>query len=422
MPYLVVEKGKDQGQTVEIAKGRSVFIGRKSDADMHLTDTLASRKHCIVEYRDGDFCVHDNASRNGTFLNGRRVTDSPLSEGDQILVGESLIVFHEVISADDAFLGSVVGGYEILELLGKGGMGRVYKARQLSLDRIVALKVLSKRYSNNSAFIERFRREAMAMAKLGHPSIVAVYDVGEADGLHFISMEYMAGGSVAKQISGGRKIQPEQAVSMMLDIAAGLAYAEEKGVIHRDVKPENMMIDAAGNVKICDLGIALTADEDASRIGVFGSPHYIAPEQAQGRPIDHRADIYALGASFYRILTGKTMFRAPSAREVILKQVKEQPPAIGEIEPSLHPDLCALIMQLVSKNPEERPAGAAKVIEKLRLIKNRMLRPGIPRSRISEQIRHRRRSRMSVVLYVAAAAIAVAAALYVLHLKGLIPL
>lgn len=413
MPSLIIEKGADKGAASEIKEGGVLTIGRDAASGLHLTDTLASRHHCQVEWRDGAWFVVDVGSRNGTFLNGRRIRNERLAAGDEILVGETVILFQAEPPTVDPLIGKEIAGYRILQLLGKGGMGRVYKALQISLDRIVAIKILSKQYSSDEAFIARFRREAMSLAKLSHPNIVAVYDVGESDGHHFFSMEYMQGGSVARRISRGRKLEPDVAIGMMIDVASGLVYAEEKGVVHRDIKPENMMLDTLGNVKICDLGIAQTINDvirESKPQGVFGSPHYIAPEQARGEAPDHRSDIYSLGASFYRVLSGQTMFRGKSARDVILMHLKEQPVPLCELEPSLPEDLCRAIEMMTQKDPIERCQSASEVVQMLEAVRHRMERPAIAsRPRYS----YRRRSRNKRTLAIVVAVVIVAAAIVV---------
>ena len=417
MPSLVVESGKDKGFAIELTDNRVVLIGRASSCDMHLNDTLSSRRHCWIECRERKYYVKDGGSRNGTFLNGRRISEAELMPGDQILIGETLITFQaEPLTAADPLIGKDVGGYRILELIGKGGMGRVYKALQISLERIVAIKILSRQYADNPAFIERFRHEAMSLAKLTHPNVVGVYDVADSGGLHYFSMEYMPGDTIAKKISSGRKLSAAEAVPMMIDIARGLTYAEDQGVVHRDIKPENMMLDAAGNAKICDLGIAHTIGEGPWRNtphGVFGSPHYIAPEQARGQTTDHRADIYSLGASFYRILSGKTLYTGASARELILKHINDDPVPLRELEPALPAELCRVIEKCLCKDLFGRYQSARDVVADLEKILHKLSEVPSETPAIKRHP-HRKRRGMGTKLAVVAVVIiiAIAAAAY----------
>jgi predicted Ser/Thr protein kinase len=231
--------------------------------------------------------------------------------------------------------------FEILELLGRGGMGFVYKARQPRLDRLVALKILAPDPENRGRFAERFEREAQALARLTHPNIVAVYEFGEAGGLYFIAMEFVDGVNLRKLL-GGQTLKPEQALSIVPAICDALQFAHTSGIVHRDIKPENILIDKQGRVKIADFGIAkisgterheaLTGEQQA-----IGTPHYMAPEQIE-KPaeVDHRADIYSLGVVFYEMLTGELplgKFALPSKKvqvdvrldEVVLRTLEKEP-------------------------------------------------------------------------------------------------
>ena len=238
--------------------------------------------------------------------------------------------------------------FEIVELLGKGGMGAVYKARQPKLDRYVALKILPPEVGKDPAFAERFAREARALAKLNHSSIVAVYEFGEADGLYYFVMEYVDGANLRQTMAAGG-LTPPEALAIVPQICDALQFAHDEGVVHRDIKPENILIDKRGRVKIADFGLAklLGADAEDSRVEkpftltgtheVMGTPHYIAPEQMQGSSaVDHRADIYSLGVVFYEMLTGELpigRFEPPSKKvqidvrldDVVLRSLESTP-------------------------------------------------------------------------------------------------
>jgi serine/threonine protein kinase len=200
---------------------------------------------------------------------------------------------------------------EILELLGQGGMGIVYKARQPRLDRLVALKILPAEAGRDLAFAERFVREARALAKLSHPSIVTVYDFGESGGRFYLLMEFVDGVNL-RHLLQEQRLTPEQALTIVPQLCEALQYAHEQGVVHRDIKPENILLDKRGHVKIADFGLAKLLGPkvaDSALTGsqqIMGTPHYMAPEQWE-RPqsVDHRADIYSLGVVFYEMLTGE---------------------------------------------------------------------------------------------------------------------
>ena len=231
---------------------------------------------------------------------------------------------------------------QILECLGRGGMGVVYKARQPRLDRFVALKILAREKEKDPRFAERFTREAQALAKLNHPNIVTVYDFGEADGLYYLLMEFVDGMSL-RQLLQTRKLAPEEALTIVPAICEALQYAHQQGIVHRDIKPENILLDKQGRVKIADFGIAKLLGTDgrvASLTGeqqVVGTPHYMAPEQVE-KPgtVDHRADIFSLGVVFYEMLTGELplgKFAPPSRMvkmdvrldEVVLHALEKEP-------------------------------------------------------------------------------------------------
>jgi tRNA A-37 threonylcarbamoyl transferase component Bud32 len=237
--------------------------------------------------------------------------------------------------------GTTFHGLEIVDILGKGGMGVVYKARQPALDRMVALKLLPKRMALDPDFQERFKREAKALASLSHPNIVAVYDFGAEDGVFFFAMEFIDGVSL-RQVIRERKLSSEQAIKIVPQLCDALQYAHSEGVVHRDIKPENILIDRKGRVKIADFGLAkLTGADQPVQLTqtnmVMGTPHYMAPEQLENpKSVDHRADIYSMGVVFYEMLTNELpigRFEVPSKKvqvdvrldEVVLKTLEKEP-------------------------------------------------------------------------------------------------
>ena len=223
--------------------------------------------------------------------------------------------------------GQVIGNYEILAELGRGGMGIVYKALDRKLQRAVAIKLLSPHLAGDPEFVARFLREARAAAQLDHPNIARVYAVGEADGYRYIAMEYVKGQTLAGWIRTLGAIEAPRALEIVREAAAALAVAHHIGIVHRDIKPANIMIDEAGHVKVMDFGLAKFEDaaSGVTRSGaVLGTPMYMAPEQVRGGEIDARADIYALGVTCYEMLAGQPPFTADTPLG-LMYQVVEQP-------------------------------------------------------------------------------------------------
>lgn len=367
MAILYVEKGNEKGQFLKIETGRTLTVGRDARCQFQIDDGLASRQHFQVKEHNGSVYVRDLGSQNGTQLNDRSIEKpTPITDGDKIQAGETIFTFQNR-DAPEGKDERIIGGYRLVERLGRGGMGVVYKAVQLSLDREVALKILSPKLSADQTFVKLFFEEARAAGALNHPNIVAVYDVASEGDLNFISMELMEEGSVEDLLRREKVLDAETAVSVMIDAARGLQYAEGKRIVHRDIKPDNLMINEDGHVKIADLGLAKsTLDGGAGgEEGILGTPHFIAPEQAQGKPVDTRADMYSLGAASYRIVTGSTPFQGSTAKEIVLKQIQEEPRPVREVNPEVPDDLAEIIERLMEKDPEDRYATAAELIEDL---------------------------------------------------------
>ena len=235
--------------------------------------------------------------------------------------------------------GVLLGDFQVEKLLGRGGMGEVYLATQVSLDRPVALKVLVPDFARNPTYLAGLKSEATAVAKLNHPNIVHVYMLGCIDEIHFIAMEYVQGTNLREYIVKKGALDLPLAYSMMKQTAQAIGAAGEIGLIHRDVKPENILMTKKGRVKVADFGLCRDQEGEDVHItqsGVtMGTPLYMSPEQAQGHPVDHRSDLYSLGVTFYHMLAGVAPFHADTALALALKQVREKPRSMLVHRPDL---------------------------------------------------------------------------------------
>jgi beta-lactam-binding protein with PASTA domain/predicted Ser/Thr protein kinase len=255
------------------------------------------------------------------------------------------------------------GRYELHRRLARGGMAEVFLARDQLLDRPVAVKVLFPEFAADPSFVERFRREAQSAANLNHPNIVSVYDWGQEAGTYFIVMEYVDGRSLATILGTEGPLHPQRAAEVTSDIAAALGFAHRNGVIHRDVKPGNVLISPQGQVKVADFGIARAmgagTEENLTQAGsVMGTATYFSPEQAQGKPLDPRSDLYSLGVVLYEALTGRPPFSGDSPVAIAYKHVQEQPTPPRQLNVDVPGDLDAIDMKLLAKNPGNRYASA----------------------------------------------------------------
>ena len=257
--------------------------------------------------------------------------------------------------------------YELGPVLGQGGMARVHRAVDRQLRRPVAVKILAPPYDRDRAFVERFRREARAAAGLGHPNIVAVFDTGSDDGTHYIVTELVEGETLAERIRREGPLPADEAVAIGADVVAALAAAHERGVIHRDVKPGNVMLTPEAAVKVVDFGIAHAAGSDTlTGTGVvLGSTAYLSPEQASGDRVDARSDVYAFGCVLYEMLTGQVPFRADTPVATMYRHVNEDPPPPSSIRP-VPPALEAIVMRCLAKDPRKRFASAEDLEASLR--------------------------------------------------------
>jgi serine/threonine-protein kinase len=260
-----------------------------------------------------------------------------------------------------------IPGFEVLGHLGAGGMGTVYKARQVSLDRIVALKVLAPDVAKEASYLQRFMTEARALARLNHENIIAGIDVGEASGYRYFAMEYVDGVSLDRLIEGEGSIPDKRALRIGMQVARALGHAHQHGLVHRDVKPQNIMMASGDVAKLCDLGLAMTGEERKEAQGrgrSLGTPHYISPEQARGEhAVDIRSDIYSLGATLYHAVTGETPFEGGSAMVLMTKHLTEEPVPPHRRRPGVSRAVSELISAMMAKSPAERHQHPIELLE-----------------------------------------------------------
>ena len=255
----------------------------------------------------------------------------------------------------ERLIGKQIGNYLILDELGRGGMARVFRARQINLDRECALKLLRPELAEDESFIDRFMREARAVARLDHPNIVPVYDTGRIDAYHFLAMKYLDGLTLSRILDGGR-LSPQRVASYAGQAAAALEYAHQQGVVHRDVKPGNMIVDDQGWLTITDFGLARLSQEMRMTMTgtLLGTPAYMAPEQVSGDAVTPQTDIYQLGVVTYEMLTGLTPFRDRPQHAILLAHLNEQPEPVHDLHENLTPEIDAVVQRALAKAPADR--------------------------------------------------------------------
>ena len=252
---------------------------------------------------------------------------------------------------------TIADRYELEEVVGTGGMSSVYRAHDRMLERTVALKVLHEHYSRDDDYVERFRREARAAAQLTHPGIVTVIDRGEQNGRQFIVFEHVDGETLKDVIEREGRLPVRRAVELALEVARALQFAHERGLIHRDVKPQNVLLNGDGRAKVTDFGIARSVDveQGMTQTGtVMGTSHYLSPEQARGEPVDEKSDVYALGAVLFELLTGEVPFSGDNFVAVAMRHIHEQPRDVRELRLDIPPRVAAAVARALEKDPAKR--------------------------------------------------------------------
>jgi len=393
-------------------RGRLTIGSSAERASLVLPAQGVAEIHCIIaRTKDGGWAVQDMGSDFGTLVDGKSVDVARLRAGQTLLIGSASLSVVDLDSeestteeqvtktpkplpeerpsapeaaADTAPASKETGfleipGYSIQETLGRGGMGAVFRARQDRLHRDVALKILSPKLAADTDFVRQFHREAQAAAALNHPNVVTVYDVGEASGTHYLAMEYMDNESLEELVAKEGRLPWKVVAELLLGAARGLVYAESRGIVHRDIKPSNLMLNSAGQVKIADLGLAQHGEEDAGDGRVFGTPHFMPPEQIRGEVVDRRSDIYSLGATGYRLLSGYTPFEGVNSREILRAALTEDFEPLSAHVSGVPSELPSLIERMIAREPSARPQSAESVVSHLEAVLSGSASPPPPK-------------------------------------------
>ncbi|MHC4887731.1 MAG: protein kinase domain-containing protein, partial [Planctomycetota bacterium] len=368
MPKLRIVTGDNTGTEYELGDTLTV-IGRRSTNQIVIDSDRVSRAHAQVGLAQNQYVVTDLGSANGTFVNGERIEgDVVLQPGDDVTIGSCILRYF----ADEEATNQVfVPGYTLKDLIAQGGMGKVYRAVQNSMEREVALKILHDKFAERADFVQRFVLEARSAGKLNHPNIISVHDVGKAGGTYYFSME-LVGGNDLSQIMAMRNLEYGEVLPICAKVCEALEYAHNNGLVHRDIKPDNIMLSQNNDVKLADLGIAKTFDvntgegSDLTKGGkVLGTPHYMSPEQASGSHVDGRSDLYSLGATLYHILAGVPPFEGENNQEIMAKHLTDEPKDLGTICPALPLAVIEVVRKMMAKNRDERYATAREAAEAL---------------------------------------------------------
>src|SRR5215210_5758144 len=259
---------------------------------------------------------------------------------------------HPPIDADDTL---VDGRYQVTHRLGSGGMADVYCARDTHLGRDVALKMLHRRYAQDQEFVERFRREARSAAGLQHPNVVGVFDRGEHEGTYYIAMEHLPGRTLKEVVETEAPLRQERVIELGMQILAAAGFAHRRGVIHRDFKPHNVIVDDDWNAKVTDFGIARAGTSEMTETGsIMGTAQYLSPEQAQGHAVTATSDLYSIGVMLYELLAGRLPFDGDSAVSIALKHLSQPPPPLSQLRPDIDPGLESVVMAALAKQPDQR--------------------------------------------------------------------
>ncbi len=341
-----------------------VTIGRKADNDLMIDNLAVSSHHARIAKLDDSFVIQDTGSTNGIFINGEKTARHTLKYGDQILIGKHCLLYQDDAATSASAPAAEKSGahrfgrYEVVKELGSGAMGTVYLGRDTMGHRTVALKTLRPQGVDShelSEMKERFFREAESAKQLTHPAIVKVYDAGEERGTAYFAMELLEGMTLKEFCTKRGTITVKRAAEIAALVAEALAYAHTKNVVHRDVKPENIMMLANGDIKITDFGVAKLLDASQTQSGVvLGTPNYMSPEQLIGAKVDRRSDLFSLGVVFYEILTGVRPFQAKNISEMLRLHEAHTPAAPSTIRADVPPSVDAIALRALQRDLAQR--------------------------------------------------------------------
>lgn len=353
-----------------------VNIGRKADNDLVIDNLAVSSHHARIAKLDGGFVIQDTGSTNGIFINGEKISQHPLKCGDQVMIGKHFVVFRDDAAATAPSPAAEQGGthrfgrYEVIRELGSGAMGTVYLGRDTVGRRNVAVKTLRPDGVDAQELAdmkERFFREAESAKQLSHPAIVKVYDAGEERGTAYFAMELLDGVTLKDFCAKRGTITVKRAAEIVAFVAEGLAYAHTKNVVHRDVKPENIMMLSNGEIKITDFGVAKLLDASQTQSGVvLGTPNYMSPEQLFGAKVDRRSDLFSLGVVFYELLTGIRPFQAKNISEMLRLHETYQPPAPSTLRADVPPSIDAIALRALQRDLAQRYQQGGQMASDLR--------------------------------------------------------
>lgn len=351
----------------EAAEGDSTDAGGLSEDDLRFAKLV--RQSQLVSSARIDDCV--TTIEKIAELGARKTLQELMVEKGLLTETQAEAIAYAARKGEQ---GGILGGFQLLEKVGSGGMGEVYKARQISLDRVVALKILPERVASDGDFVARFLREAKTAAKLSHPNIVGAVDAGKTAGKYYFAMEYVDGQSLTQILETGGRVEEGRALEIIIQVTRALEYAWQHSMVHRDIKPDNIMITSHGDVKLADLGLAREAgDLEVTRVTqvgeMVGTPHYVSPEQAAGEEeVDIRSDIYALGVTFYQMVTGELPFKGPDAVSIVTARFHSSPVPANEVNPAVSHDVAQVINVMMALKPENRYPNPRVLLHDLLLV------------------------------------------------------